>query len=431
MKRLFSYILGAVAVLAVAACNKENKPAGVIDDGGAPISVDEQKQHIETTASTIMDALALEKWQDDYDFAMASFTEISSLFGSSDVQPEPMSKADVNIDQLKQWVEELQQLWGTYVDKDPEGKIDDYRSLVLAIKLSQATGHFYLNDNDVIVKEEGTFDDFVLSATVAEEPVSIRVKAVDSESLINVSKHFEQGQNYYYYEEYQVYVPSSLTVSILRSNKEFASLNLGASFTDVNNNHELDLDVDSVALNAEFNVSILSVKLPEASYAPGSINVKSSIHASGQLIIAEEISVGTVVNNGVEPKSGELYVDLAGLTQVRLLIPDVDKFSEAQAAASSSEPMTQDKAKSVADALNASFSSGVYYDHANTVQASLTFIVAPLEVEGSATVYEIVPAIKFSDGTTVTAIEFVSNNLSSLYQDIMTWLGGIVAYVTE
>lgn len=428
MKKVFNYILCAMAILALASCNKEKT-------SDTPISPDDQKTHIENTANAIMDALALDNWKSDFDFAKSAFNEVSGLF-ADEVKSEPKVKGEVDVNALKQWVGDLQQLWGTFVSEDPEGKISDYHTMLLMIKLSEATGHFTLNQDNVIVKEEGQFDDFVLTATLAGEQVSIQAKAVDSDALVSVYSSMKIGADHYEYEEYQVYVPSSLSINILRGTSRFAGLDIAMNFVDANRNLEVDPDLDSFSASAEFGVSILTVKLPKVTYTPGNASVSSGIYASGKLIFAEEANVtmdfaknGDESIAGVEPKSANLYLDLAGLTQVRLSVPNYQNFMDASSIIGKTEGKTQAEVKNAVDTFNATFGAGIYYDYSSTLQASFLFIVVPQEVDGGATIYKAVPAIRFSDGTTVSAEDFLENNLSSVYQSVAAWVSGILAYV--
>ena len=430
MKKL-AFLLAAVAIVAVSACQKNtpepndseipgynenedpNRPSGKDDVTVSP------EQYIEETAKALMSALDVENWKNEAEFIHKFIVTMQSK--------------EFKDDKLEKWAKALEDSW--YREPRKEGNVtinDAY------IRLSDAKGHFEEQPDGTFTQTDA--DDFQITVLVDGEKVTGTFKCVDSKVPLKIGSgggnSYENDQYTEWANETYVYVPESATLKILRGSAEFASLDLKVSttLTDIS---QVDLFKDSASIDATFKIGVYTLSLQKVTYSPTGASAYIKL-LNGQ---ASLITIDAKAGYELDPKPAEGYpvpiksgnvdatVDVMGRIQVKANIPDAKKFLDT--GLGSNEVMQDgDAFKAKVDELNKTFTAAMYFNGAADPRATL--VLEPVAPADGGTYWYINPVLSFSDGSSYGVEEYFSQErFGSLISATGEWMDGISQYIAN
>ena len=425
-------------VFGAAACNgnKENvNEQGLVDDGGAKLTPDQQKSKIEETADALMSDLDLKVWQSEYDLVNNTIQE--------------MQDKDVDASSIEEHLTAIVNTWTTMTGEEP-GVVYTH-----VAHLSQLTGHFTEN-------AEGGFDyeaanDLAITIFSGGKTITATASVKDRDEKVLLHASFINGTdasgNQYHSGDYTyAYVPEKANLAIAVDGSSLASLEIRLNYTDVDKNGEADQN-DKLDLGYTMTVGAYTFSIDQADYATDSANVKLSFSKDSKLVLGVEAqaALGTreiQYDNGSQteliPVSANAKIDLEGKIQLVGSLPSYNYLENAQKELSNSYSDFE-KFKVALDKFEKSFGIGLYYDGTNNLQATLGFepVNKPAEQAGwdingdgvmdSNDVYPasftFEPVIRFADGTSYAAEAFAQQYGQNLAAKIKEWAGGILDYL--
>ena len=437
MKKLFYFAAAAALVFGAAACNgnKENvNEQGLVDDGGAKLTPDQQKSKIEETADALMSDLDLKVWQSEYDLVNNTIQE--------------MQDKDVDASVIEERINAIIDAWTTMTGEEP-GVVYTH-----VAHLSQLTGHFTEN-------AEGGFDyeaanDLAITIFSGGKTITATASVKDRDEKVLLQESFNNGTdasgNQYHSGDYTyAYVPEKANLAIAVDGSSLASLEIRLNYTDVDKNGEADQN-DKLDLGYTMTVGAYTFSIDQADYATDSANVKLSFSKEGKLVLGvdakaaariEEIQYEYGTRTEFVPVSADVKVNIEGKIQLVGSLPSYDHVEKAQEELNNSSDF--EKFKVALDKFEKSFGIGLYYDGTNTLQATLGFepVNKPAEQAGwdingdgvtdSNDVYPASftfdPVIRFADGTSYTAEAFAQKYGQNLAAKIQEWVHGIQDYL--
>lgn len=425
MKR-FYLVLAAVAMLGVAACEKQNPGTDPKQpEGGevnpqpqpqpqpepeAALSPEAQQDKLIATAEALMDALDLDNWKADADWTLQTVQELADFNGRADAD-------------LEKWAKAVEEAMYEYT----EGT--DWRLTKTTVDLSKVTGHFTEN-NGVFHREPA--NNLSIDITLNGEPVHAEFNANGyyDPMLFYVSEREYNSYNEYGYvdgtytnsHEVWVAVPKEAELKITRSGKDFAVLKAQFSLTDVNADGTMDPLNDKIGVKVSLAAAGYELAVNKLDYTPSNGAVDVTFTKGTQTILA--LNAKAAYQFGQEmnftPKSADVAIDLMGMTQVKGTVASFDKLMEAYAkvneALKGGDEATIDAAFAE---LEKCFDLGVYYDGGTLKQATVGFdYVAPEDGHNYVAVL-----IRFADGSAMAVDDFVSSDkFAGLVEEFETWL---------
>ena len=419
MKKLFYFAAAAALVFGAAACNgnKENvNEQGLVDDGGAKLTPDQQKSKIEETADALMSDLDLKVWQSEYDLVNNTIQE--------------MQDKDVDASVIEERINAIIDAWTTMTGEEP-GVVYTH-----VAHLSQLTGHFTEN-------AEGGFDyeaanDLAITIFSGGKTITATASVKDRDEKVLLQESFNNGTdasgNQYHSGDYTyAYVPEKANLAIAVDGSSLASLEIRLNYTDVDKNGEADQN-DKLDLGYTMTVGAYTFSIDQAEYATDNASVALTFSKDGKKVLSvdakaaariEEIQYGNDARKEFVPVSADVKVDLEGKIQLSGSLPSYDVLIAAEEDMNKASASQDYEAfKTALDKFEKSFGIGLYYDGTSNLQATLGF--EPMNEAG----FNAIPVIRFLDGTTVGVEEYFSKqNFGSLMQRIAEWGDGIANYL--
>ena len=414
MKKLFYFAATAALVFGAAACNgnKENvNEQGLVDDGGAKLTPDQQKSKIEETADALMSDLDLTVWQSEYDLVNNTIQE--------------MQDKDVDASSIQKYLSDFTETWTTMESPEPHAVYNT------VMKFSDVKGHFIENANGSFEFAEA--DDFRITIYSGGKTITATASVKDRDEkilLLHKGSAGTDGSS----EDYNEYlcVPEKANLGIVVDGKRLAELEIRLNYTDANKDGRAN-EYDKFDLGYTMTVGAYSLSIDQADYSTSAANVKLNFSKDSKLVLGVEAqaALGTreiQYDNGSQteliPVSANAKIDLEGKIQLVGSLPSYDYLENAQKELSNSYSDFE-KFKVALDKFEKSFGIGLYYDGTNTLQATLGFEPVNMDAAG----FSFNPVIRFADGTSYTAEAFAQKYGQNLAAKIEEWADGILDYL--
>lgn len=420
--------MAGLAVLGMTACQKDNTGNGSENNNGngqeqvnpspnpgdkTPLAPEKQKENLIATAEALLDALDLDHWKADADWAIQAIQDISDINGKAD-------------DELDKWADAMEEAMYKYE------KGDNWELTKVTVDLAKITGHFTEN-NGVFHREDA--NNLSIDINLAGEPVHAEFNANGyyDPMLFYVSERVYESYDYYGNEDgYQTYsnelwvaVPKVAELKITRSGKEFAVLKAEFSVKDVDGDKTMNPGKDEIGVKVSLAAAGYELAVNKLDYTPSNGAVEISFKKGNQRLLALSATAAYQFNEDLDfqPKSADVAIDLMGMTQVKGSMASYDKLMEAYDAVNKALKSGDEAAIDAAFAnFEKCYDLGVYYDGGSLKQATVGFDYVVSEDGHN----HVAVLIRFADGSTMAAEEFFSEeNFSGLMNKAKAWLNKI------
>ena len=412
MKKIFTSFMLLLAIAAgtsLVSCKKAEKK----------LSAKEQANKIDATGEAFLAELDLDKWRATGDLVVPGIVFLDNADMDDADEPEVVNE-ESNVD-----VENLR--WDrTYT-----------------IDMTNAKGHYTIDEKGKGAKVEGDFDDFqiVFDAPDTNDVVHNYVADI---TFTNCDKTFILDESKRVINEYRdaddrwidcpgmvqysktiMKVPATMKIDFTVDNVQKFTAEGALSFSGYESLEETPVVKDlAVDVNLTVSAAGYTMNLSKFSIQDGSFNETFTFkHNKKQLlgITAKATGLDNVEKAGVKSDDGvgaeeeedfpfacdnaSVAVDVLGQVQVKGNIK-FNNFYNKYLSLNNSKPKTVEETNALLKQLEPYYSLNLYYDGGSAVQANVKAKAFEKEDEGGKKYVDIAPVIFFSDGTSQAITEF-------------------------
>ncbi|MCR5561481.1 MAG: hypothetical protein K6F58_06675 [Bacteroidales bacterium] len=333
------------------------------------------------------------------------------------------------------------------------------RTITYTLSFAGIKGHFDIDDKAVAKPEEGEFDDFQIAFDAQGHSYKGVVKITDSKNSVLVRNDSEKTDYYYDENHNRVNVPDSIVlceqtylvlpekfvVDFTADNAKPFSIEAKLDYSGPNDlTVEPDFNEFTVGVNAVVKAGDYSLNLSQLSYKNrnfsekfsfkrGSKNLLSINSSATELYYSDE---NTGIEDGINCKKASLSIDVLGQVQAKGSV-NYDGLLPAYKAVPEKMADMND-ANAWLKTLKPFYDLGIYYNGSESKQAYVELEaveMSRIDEESGEEIkdgYEILPVIKFNDGTKTVATEFFTpDNFTKTMKAYENLMMKVMSYFQE